>query len=297
MGYASLRATDTARWDGLVTPIAGEADMRLGALMRCVLAACAAGYVPGPGVRTFGNGSKGIWIKDGTVLLDHNVSSGCSYAYLSHFWITYDVDGIEEDVSAMEGTVFEVLLDGQAAPTVSFNAAYAAGRPLPLRTRPAAHCASSDYFPGPGSWPGDPGKGDRTPYSAGGKMGKGSLQGAWYHHHKIPFSTSAVVRARFTNRTLKPYVVWAQVRGVECVPIVLHGGLELPASARMSLTSVDQPLIKGAPAVLATVPAGMDALVYMVPWSGVAAKASGYIEGQFHALTPGTLDHAVTLGT
>ena len=38
-------------------------------------------------------------------------------------------------------------------------------------------------------------------------------------------------------------------------------------------------------AVLAAVPAGRQALIYLVQWACMANKSTGYIEDQFHAIT------------
>ncbi len=45
-------------------------------------------------------------------------------------------------------------------------------------------------------------------------MGKGSTQGGWYHHHKIPFSRNVVVRVRVLDPSITYYVAWIQIRGI-----------------------------------------------------------------------------------
>ena len=176
------------------------------------------------GTKTFGVGLKGVGLSDGKVLLNHTLDEGDDYAYLSHLWLTYMTGS---DQLAMSHTFFDYYLDGEESPSLSVQPAYAAG----------------DFFPGPGPLAGrnltaEIDAGDHAPYSAGGKMGKGSLQGGWYNHHKIPFSKSVVVKVRIVYcgpKCLSYFIGWVQIRGVVGAPLVLEGGAELPRTARMEL--------------------------------------------------------------
>eukprot|EP01052_Picozoa_sp_SAG31_P040175 SAG31_NODE_5755_length_2343_cov_1.582888_2_plen_331_part_00 len=225
--------------------------------------------------KTFGVGLKGVGLSDGKVLLNHTLEAGDDYAYLSHLWMTY-MTGSDE--LAMSHTFFDYYLDGEETPSISVQPAYAAG----------------DFFPAPGPLLGANrtatiDAGDGAPYSAGGKMGKGSLQGGWYNHHKIPFRKSVVVKVRIVfcgPKCLKYFIGWVQIRGVVGAPLVLEGGGELPRTARLELHVVNASFDKSSEkAVLAAVPAGRKAVVYLVQWACVANKSTGYIEGQFHAIT------------
>jgi len=243
--------------------------------------------IPDATTKTFGIGLKGYNLRHDTLVYNHTATSGSNYSYLSHFWMTYASPRGYTDNMTIGDLFFDIYVDYESQPSISFNPAYAAG----------------DFFIAPGPWPDSPqkdGSGDREPYTAGGKMGKGALQGGWYHHHKIPFHSNIAVKTRLTNATSTFQILsWVQIRGVEGMPIILAGGVQVPASARMYLQKVDSPMKKGDKAVLAMVPNGVQALVYLVSWGNTALHNTGYIEGQFHGIINNhpTKEDDIVLGT
>ena len=206
---------------------------------------------------TFSAGiSQGVLDASEQVLLEHVVvnTSGLG-ATLTYFWITGDAPVAE--------ALVRVYVDGEAAPSLTFEPAKAVGIGF-LNT---SHAPASDLPPWGTRWVGSLGR------------------NAYHTTLRAPFSAS--LRVTLQAGTAGGCALWAQARGAEGLALDhIIEGMTLPPSARLRLQVRERvPYAPLEPMVVADVPKGTSGAVFLttVWWDSASPNT---IEGCWRAYTP-----------
>lgn len=197
------------------------------------------------------------------VVLDHWVSSTATYAVLEHFWSTSSGPPTGQD-----DLVITYTIDFGAQPPIQFTPAMACGQGFST-----AQPSAND---------------DAGLFSAGGKCGKASTNGGWYHNFKIPFyqHVKVTIMAPFGSRACVPGI-HVIVRGYEEFQqsdLLLPNGAKLPNGARMQLQRQDEKYNPLAWVPIASVPQNMEGQMFLsvMAIESLHPGQNHYIEGCFH---------------
>mmetsp|Transcript_96100 Transcript_96100/g.311787 ORF Transcript_96100/g.311787 Transcript_96100/m.311787 type:complete len:423 (-) Transcript_96100:49-1317(-) len=220
----------------------------------CTLAApLASGFAP---PRTFGNGVL-EYARNSTfkahVVLNHTLHEDSAYGVVSHFWETGELINYE--------LVIDVFVDGEGAPSISFQPGMASGQGYPKEA------------------------GGLELFEAGGKMGKASQIGGWYNYHKVIFRRSVRMEVRTLGGQQAIYMV---VRGFEVAKgtraaegLRLPSGFVVPPHAKLQLLRIDNVTYRPLDTVpLVQLPSGYAGVVYLTSLATATVPAgNGYTQG------------------
>lgn len=207
-------------------------------------------------------------------LLDHRVGADAVYAVLEHFWITA-LGGAGDHLRI----TYEI--DDGAQPDLNFTAPMACGQGFPNMQGAV---------------------GDSGLFHAGGKMGKASTYGGWYHNYRIPVYSHVVVWVHAPpNLTSCLGAIFAIARGVEVLDpeqyLTLPSGVALPHGTRMHLQkheSDHQPLEF---VTLAQVPPEHEAMLFLsvMAIESLEEGKNDYVEGCWHLYRTGATEFPGTI--
>ena len=209
------------------------------------------------------------------VVINHTVTPGCEGVggYMSHFWVTgrgaKAKDG--EGVGWIDQLIVKYYVDGEVYPPSGPSSEPA------FRFQPGALLGSGMFF------------GDQESYNAGRKFGKAGLEGAYFHHHKVPYSKHVVVTVEWPSNIILPTGrIFLSVRGVDGLPLTLPSGVSVqPAKAKLAIQATENKVFNPLQYVpLAAAPEGSRGMVlgsmfHVQAAPGVARPAPNWVEGCF----------------